>query len=421
MKKIKNKFIILIIFIIWLIIWLQLLLSFYLNKVDRSSYAVLLEWKWSMNKLSLEVENRRVISNNSTIKSIWNDSIVIIEWWDGSITRLWWNTEIFVKESDINNTLSEIKIDFNLLSWKSWSNVISFLWKDSYFNESFDELEAWVRWTVFNVDLDKWYINVLNHEIKLTNKTWEVFIITEEKPFSLKSLSFIDLKVFLTSIKDEAWEKYNFTIDNDYLETLKNDLSTSVDKSNPFLFLMRFFSTKYSILYNIYNLKSFDIISKQIESIDAKWKNYLYGKVLSKYQNVHFSRWNDKELFTKKLYYKKLLILLADKKNKTYLVKNSLFDIEDILNLKDKELLKDVLLIFQDNKEFIKEINLDFSWYFDNIKWEIFELLWDNFNLDSIPSSSIWWINNKVLDTAKNLKNSIEWEINNQLNSLIGK
>lgn len=57
MKKIKNKFIIFVIFsiIIVLLIWIY---NSFFNKVDRNTYAVLMSWQWIVNNKLLKIEKK---------------------------------------------------------------------------------------------------------------------------------------------------------------------------------------------------------------------------------------------------------------------------------------------------------------------------------------------------------------------------
>ncbi len=428
MKKIKNKFIIIIIFVILIIIFLQLIISFFINKADRNSYVVLLEWRWTMNKILLEKDERKVIQKEVVIQSIWKNSIVIIEWWDWSITRLWWDTSIVVKESDINNNLSKINISFNLLSWKTWSNVISFFWKDSYFNQSFSDLEAWVRWTVFNVDLDKGYLNVINHEVLLKSKSWENYLITKGNPFSLKTLSFIDIKDFTQKISDKVWEKYNNTVDKEYLKSLyekydkemKLSFIDSMKKNNP----ITFFSRKHIILKKIENWVSIDYLKKVSKTLSKKEKRFLYEKILYKYQNIHFISSEDKSLFKKKVYYKRVLLILADNENKKYLLNSSLIDFKEVLNsykllpnISNKELFRDVFNILDENKDLLNNIDEDLKKIFIDLPADLNNFMLDKFN--SFKNS--FWINDLSIDSINNIKQKAEDKIIENLNVIINK
>lgn len=429
MKKIKNKFIILIIFIISIIIFLQLFITYFLNKTDRNSYVVLIEWQWIMSNIYLNKDERNIIEKELTVKSVWADSVVIIEWWDWSITRLWWDTEILIEESEITDNLSKINISFSLLSWRTWSNVISFFWKDSYFTQSFDDLEAWVRWTVFNVDLEKAYINVISHEVLLRNNKWQSLLINENNPFSLKNLRFIEVKEFIKNTKNKAWEEYNKKFDKEYLEELyyeykgkaKLSFSDSVKKSNPFTF----FQKKHVILKKIKKWINIGSLKNIAKNLSEREREFLYEEILYLYQNIHFTWWENLELFKSKLYYKRVLFVLADNENKEHLLKSASLDLKDSLsifefgwNIINKDIFKDSLRIFDENKELLKNINVDLWKTFIDIPKELEIFMWEKIR---IFKSSVWvkqrsidWIKWNIWDIKKKAE---EW-INNSLNTI---
>jgi hypothetical protein len=52
MKKIKNKFIVVIIFLILFILWIEIYNNF--SQKNRESYVVLKQWQWMINNSFLE-------------------------------------------------------------------------------------------------------------------------------------------------------------------------------------------------------------------------------------------------------------------------------------------------------------------------------------------------------------------------------
>jgi len=69
---------------------------------------------------------------------------------------------------------------------------------------------------VFSLDLNNNYLQVVDH--KVTVKTLEKSItVDENKPFNIKTFSFIALEKFIKSIKDKAWQNVNSKIDKEYL------------------------------------------------------------------------------------------------------------------------------------------------------------------------------------------------------------
>lgn len=396
MKFLKNKFIFSILFLILLILWIETY-SFY-SIIDTNSYVSLVSWTWFLDGKNLLLQKREVLKVWNTIKTVWEESLAVIEWWDNSITRLGWNTEIYIKENTISDDLSKIQISLNLVNWKTWNNLVSLFWKDSYFKLYVDDVDAWVRWTIFEINKDKDYVYVENHEITLkNNKTWEEITVWENKPFSLKTFSLLELQEFLLNLKDKTWENLNKKLDNELLKNLKTWITNELEKNNPIYMLLWIFSKKYSVLNDINSFENLDKVKTKITKLNQKDKKYIYDKVFSRYQNINFLSSSDTE-YDKKLYYKEILLqTYYDEKNNESLIKNSLYDINDMISSNDISKLKESVNVLVNNKDIVKSLNIDFNKYVDLssspltlkdslIKWlePLEEILNINFNLESL-------------------------------------
>ena len=333
---IKNKFIIIIILIIISIIWYWVLNSYYDKVNNKSSYVILINWKATINNNLLEKDIRKEINIWDTITTVWNKALAVLEWWDGSLTRLWWNSSVKIDNLYISNDLTKINIWFELLSWKSWSNVISFLWEESYFREYFADTVAWVRWTVFNVDLEKNYLNVTDHLVTLTKNDWTNFIINESKPFNILTFKFIWLEEFIEKFKNLDWEQLNTKSDINFIDWLEKEIHKDLD----------------SLLENI----------NKIWLDEAKRKE-IYNKILTEYQKFNFIKSSNSDLFKLKIELKDKLINLADTKNKDVLLSSLLVDFKDTVNWTDFTNLESLLNILSNNKDSIW--NIDISNYLD--------------------------------------------------------
>ncbi len=364
MKNLKNKFIFSIIFFILLILWIETY-SFYSIR-DTNSYATLTNWSWILDQKNLILQKREVLKIWDTIGTIWEDSLVIIEWWDNSITRLGWNTEVIIKENNITSDLSKIQISLNLVKWKTWNNLVSLFSKDSYFKQYVDDVEAWVRWTVFEINKDKDYVYVENHEISLKNtKTSKEVLLKEETPMSLKTFSLIDIQEFILNLKDRTWEEINKKFDKELFTNLQSWITSKLSENNPFYMILWIFSKKYSVLNSINSLDNIDKVKTKISKLNDVEKKFIYDKVFSKYQNLNFLSSKDQD-YDKKLYYKEVLIELSyDNKNTESLIKNSLYDINDMVSTNDISKLKDSVKVLVNNKDKVKELNIDFNKYVD--------------------------------------------------------
>ncbi len=400
MKKIRNKFIIFIIFsiIIVLLIWIY---NSFFNKVDRNTYAVLMEGQWIVNNKLLKREKKELLNIWDVVRTIW-DSLLVIEWWDWSVTRLWSDSMIKINELYVQADLLKINVSFDLLSWKSWTNVLNFLWTESYFKESFRDLEAWVRWTVFNVDLDNEYITVLDHKIFLS---WDDvnLIIEENRPFSLKTFSFLNFEEFIQKIKDYDFESLNMKLDEELFKSLREKVHEKLDK---------------------YFLPQIENISE----LTTEKKEELYNKLLPIYQELNFISSEDWKLFSKKIEIKEKLIELASYEEKENLIKSIINDFVDSVKSENYEELDNIMSILLNNVPELNNIDFDFENFFTNLvvkeKLEkiliqnldyMTKLLWDKFD------NVVWDLDleelNNLYEDSKDLYNNsqVKETINEQV------
>ena len=398
MKKLKNKFILIVISIIIFIIWIEIYKIFLVENIDRNSYITLIEWKWLLNNKDLILEKKEKLKALDKIKTIWENSLAIIKWWDWSITRLWGNSILVVKENKVDQNLLNIKISFKLEKWKSWSDVISFIWEDSYFHQSFADTTAAVRWTIYEVNLEKDYIYVESHEVELTKKTWEKKIIPEKKPFIISKFSFEEILKFLKKYKDKTWQELNKNLDKKFYLELKqkfDKISSQILKQNKKL---------QEKINNIWNLTE-------------KQKQDLQKQLLKNYQKLNFISVNDIENYKNKLNLKQDLIKISDWKTKENLVITSLYDIKNLKENKQFKLLAENIGIIWKNISTLKNSNIDLNNYLDiNIlkNIEIPEWLKDSFykNFENIKNN----LNLKNLNMDNNLINSLKNSTNQSIN-----
>ena len=382
MKKSKNKFIIWIILLVLLTLVVQLYISYFSNKIDTDSYISLVEWKWTLNEVLLALGSREALESWDKVRTIWENSLAVIEWWDGSITRLAWDSKISIWEANVSKDYTKINISFDLISWKSWSNVVSFLWKDSYFKQSFDNVEAWVRWTIFDVDLDNQYIHVVDHQVTLTEQDGTETIISEDEPFSLETFSFISFTEFVQSVRDTAWQDINKSFDQQFILGLKDALEDNFKQNNPFTVFLEIFSKKYKILSELENGWSYEKIEKWSSSFSNEKKSELYEEVLSDYQNINFVDTDDTELYNKKTLYKRTMLLLSqDTEEKEMLMRSTLLDLEELVKSKNFDNIWDTLSIITEHKDILKNIDIkEIISTEDIIPESLKNLLWDNFD-----------------------------------------
>lgn len=427
MKNLKNIFILIVVLLIFLVIWTQVFIKNTVSYNDTSSYVTLIKGKWLINTKSLEVDIKEKLSVWDTIETIWKDSLSVIEWWDWSITRLWWDTKLIIKEENILSDLTEINISVELLSWKIWSNVVSFLWEKSYFKQYFNDIEAWVRWTTFSVDLENNYVYSLDHDVTLITKENETFTVHWWEAFSLKNFSLIDIKEFFSKVIDKSFEELNNKLDLEYISVLKANLNEKIEKNNPFSYILWLFSKKHKALYEIRKYEDFVKTRKLLASLNTEDKIYIYNKTYYEYQKLNFVWNNDTGFFARKIFYKRVLLFLAKEKDKELLVENTFNDFKDSVSSGNENWIWSILEILNENKDILNKLDIDFESYFSSLK--IPDWLKESFNKNLDQLKNIFWNNiinsdfsfDSLKNNLNNIKDNAEDKITDWLNILKNK
>lgn len=394
MQKIENKFIYFILILIIFIIWFSIYISLFKKAVDRNTYVELIEGEWYVNETLLIKNQKQQLSINDIVKTTKENSLAIIEWWDWSITRLWWNSEIKVNELFVSQAKDKLNISFELLKWKSWSNVISYVPEDSYFKEIFMDKEAAIRWTIFNVDIERDYLYVIDHKVELSDSSWNKLLVEEKKPITLSNFSFIQLEEFIRNIRDNTFDEINRKFDIEFMNKLKLELQAKLD--------------------NFMKLSS-----KQFDKLSLEEKDLLYKEFLSTYQDLNFIKsTDDKELYDLKLILKEKLLNLAPVEEKKLLMESFVYDLKDSVNNKSYDSLEFILWVFNNNNDLIVNKEEIFN-YLNKVN------LWENIksslinNLNTLKSTFSTQLNidtenikDKALDLEEKAKDIIETWVN---------
>ena len=359
MQKNKNKFIYFIIILIVIIIWIWISISLFFKSVDRNSYLELVSWEWLLNDKVLQIWKKEKLSKEDIIETKTKDSLAIIEWWDWSITRLWWNTKVKIENQFVAKNKDQVNILFRLFSGKTWSNVVTYLWEDSYFNQTYSDTEIAVRGTVYVVDADNDYLQVESHKVELTNKQFGKKEVTENKQLKLSNFEFISLDDFIKFFKDKWFFELNQKLDKEYL--LK--LSLEVEK----------------------RVKDFVYFAgKNIDNLTKEQREKLYKTILSSYQDLNFvSLENSERLFNLKIALKEKLIDLAPDTEKSSLLSTFSYDLKDIFKNKNFWNFEKITDILKENQKYLDYNNFT----------KMLENLGIKFDL--------WYSLNKLIDTFK--------------------
>lgn len=326
MQKIERNFLIITIILISLIIWIAIHSAFFKREIDRNSYVELINGSALLNNNELQINKREKISAEDIITTSSEDALAIIEWWEWSVTRIWGNSKVKVSELYVSENKDKINISFELLDWKTWSNVVSFIPDDSFFIQRFMDAEAAVRGTIFNVDLVNKYIYVIENKVEVIKNTWESILVEETKPLDLRTFSFIKLEEFIKSIKDTAFESMNRVLDSEFYKKMQDSLE---EKSQELI----------------------DYTTKTVDYMTDLERNEFYLRLLASYQDVNFL-WNDarEDLYEYKIKLKEKLIEYAPAKDKQILLEWYVEDFKDSINIKNNDLINWMLESFKRNK-----------------------------------------------------------------------
>ncbi len=320
---------------------------------DTNSYATLISWTGKINEKSIDREKKYKIIPWDML-STWEGWLIVLQWWDGSITRLWESSQLQIKENFISQNVSQIKIAMELMKWKAWSKVISNLTWKNYFKVNFENIEAWVRGTTFDVDLSRETVFVENHEITLTKANATPIKIWENQPFSLSLFDFISLERYLKEIQDINWKNINIKLDEKYTTELGKQALISLSKNQPFLTLLEIFFPKYRVLAELHWNQDEKKLESLISQLTPSQKQDIYSQVYEEYQSINFATASDQELYRKKLLYKKVIFLLTDDLEvKQSLVKGSVYDFQDIISTKNTAWLQDTIQFLWAQKDIV--------------------------------------------------------------------
>lgn len=409
----KNKIVSLLILVLFLAISYESY-TFFMNKnsIDRNSYFEIIEWKWKIKRwednILLSKWDKQKIQALDTVSTLTPKSLWIITWWDWSLTRIWWRSQIIIDENVVSDDLSTINIKFNLLDWKSWSNVISLMWDNSYFKQEFKGYVAWVRWTVFEVNLDKNYVFAKDHSVEVVSQSdSKKYIVKQWEVFSISLL-----KLIWDKIREKAWETLNENLDIQYLKELYASLKESY-KNRKESFIAKFDKTK-DISSQILTWESSisDILASN--SLTIEQEKEIYDKVFFEYQKVHFLKpWE--EWFARKMFLKSILLSMWWEKNRDSLVSSTVYDLVDAskISLDSAKVItnfisenwispNEVLSSFQSNiwvfwEDSSENMIKAFSSSFENFN----KIFWDNIEI----LNNIFWNWTSFWEALDNLKN----------------
>lgn len=264
--------------------------------------------------ITVKESEQKPIFVGDKIKTL--DSTATIFWPDGSITRLGEKSSIKIHEMWAKTANENIHVDFSLESGKSWSNVIKYMFGDSYFHERFnnDTALAAVRWTVFEMNLDQKYIHTVDHAVSLEDigtHTGSTFVVAGW-------VFDTNTRKALTKDKiDAVWNTLNHDADIIYLNERMESLKKMILENAGWTNYMEAILQKLGLRETDSSLKALLTDNQtewmQFENKMKKWQNS--SELLDIYQQFYGFQ-NTKELLDIKVKLRDLIIETAptDKK-----------------------------------------------------------------------------------------------------------
>ncbi len=343
---------------------------------------ILLEWSATLTTIGekkiLKLEKKELLKNGDVLNTLSN-SLAVIEWGDKSITRLGANSKVVIKENFISEDLSKINISFELLKWKTWSNVISIFSWESYFRQEIKGTTAAVRGTVFEANYDDEYMIVHKHALELTNNNGKVAEIYPGQIFSLKTFSLEDLKEFI----DKNFQKINEKLDAEYIKKLREEFIASFYETNPFNVIKKF-SQEQKILNILSQENPKEQFELYIKNLPEEKKAQMLATLNTFAQSINFENGEDSFLYRFKLNTRENLFENSQNEGlKWTLVRHSLYDLNDLLTLKkfDKESFGHIIGFLNQHKDYVEE-----WWSYAKILWDIFLFNGKDINLETLKS-----------------------------------
>ncbi len=151
------------------------------------------------------------------------ESKATILWPDRSITRLGADTRIVIEKMEVSRNYDSIQISYAIKRGKVWNTVIRLLVGDSYFDVHLpkENIVAGVRGTIFEVNLDNFYIYAVSHATHLTDSSGRALDLL---PGELVSSDDISLKRWHEWL-DTTWQEWNTASDAAYESLRALDLA----------------------------------------------------------------------------------------------------------------------------------------------------------------------------------------------------
>lgn len=227
-------------------------------------------------------------------------TLATIHWPDHSTTRLWSSSRATIRRMRVVDDYSAIEVEYSLEQGKAWNNVVRTLYPGSYFRARLPEnsVIAWVRGTVFEINLDKNYIYSVDHSVALSDWLGRVAMMLPGDVVDARDI----LKKLWQTILDSAWIQINLA--QDLADNLLH--SSQAQKSLETLKQARNMGDRF-VRWILSFFDSFRDI-KIIESIEGASLEDTMTNIPKEYLLKWYQRFQDKNLVQQRENIRKLVI-----------------------------------------------------------------------------------------------------------------
>lgn len=208
-----------------------------------------------------------------------------IYWPDKSITRLGPNTRVVIKKMFATKSYDTIQIAYDIERGKVWNTVIRSLVGDSFFEVHLprESIVAWVRWTVFEVNLDNGYIQAVDHMMVLTDASKKIL---ELFPGELVDSENIWVKKWKEWI-DSSWNELNTNADTIYKSLREAKIQERITGLTKWMGEASFANMQRKLIAQFPGFESLEIAELLEKNDTEKLKKYSWEVLFSYYQKLN--------------------------------------------------------------------------------------------------------------------------------------
>lgn len=232
------------------------------------------------------------------------NSLAVIKWPDKSETRIGSSSRLKIDRMKVARDYSSIEIEFSLEDWQIWSTVVRTIYPGSYFRTKLPDqwVIAGVRWTVYDIDISRWYIRSIDHSVILSDSQWNTMSLLPGELVSIQNI----FKKLGKEVVDQAWNTMNQARDvlflNEHGANLQKQINILSGQSSNYWdrfvrwilsFIPKFdeLSILESLVLKKWSLNDLDISKEHILSIYQKLQDTKFVQERDSLRSYLESKW----------------------------------------------------------------------------------------------------------------------------------